>query len=369
MRLISDVPLGAFLSGGIDSSLVVALMAKYSNNAVKTFTIGFNEIDYDESSYADAVAKHLKTDHHCDNLKIDDLLSLMDRFSEEYDEPFFDSSAFPTMAVSRMTRRFVSVTLSGDGGDELFGGYHYYRIVKHLSRIFYLPKPLRNTFASCVGLLPKHEYKMLSNAMRQNNSIAVFAFVRSIAKDFCSVLSPTVLRDTFSLSDLFAKAASAFQSPLSIIDQAMRLDTMFTLPDDYLQKIDVASMAYSLESREPLLDHTVVEWAMKLPHKWKLKNGTNKYLLRKLAYRYVPQKLLDRSKMGFGVPIDKWLRNPLRDWAQERFEDKSIIDSLMLDQAIIRRLWRLHLSGERNVHPLLWSLLMLINFQNKYAHI
>ena len=166
---------------------------------------------------------------------------------------------------------------------------------------------------------------------------------------------------------MFLKAKDSFRNPLSIFDQVMRLDTMYTLPDDYLQKVDVASMAYSLESREPLLDHTVVEWAMKLPHIWKFKHGTNKFLLRKLAYRYVPKALLDRSKMGFGVPIDKWLRGPLKEWADELIKDKPIIDSLLLDHAAIRGLWRLHLSGTRNVHPLLWSILMLINFQRKYA--
>jgi asparagine synthase (glutamine-hydrolysing) len=176
-----------------------------------------------------------------------------------------------------------------------------------------------------------------------------------------------VLCDTLSLRGLFLQAARNFPNHLSILDKVMRLDAMYTLPDDYLQKVDVATMAYSLESREPLLDHTVVEWAMKLPNTWKLKKGTNKYLLRKLAYRYIPKLILDRPKMGFGVPIDKWLRGPLRKWAEERFDDKPIMDSLMLDQAIIRKHWRLHLSGTRNVHPLLWSVLMLINFQYKYA--
>ena len=367
MRLISDVPLGAFLSGGIDSSLVIAMMTKHNAEAVKTFTIGFTENDYDESIYAKRVAEHLNTDHHCENLGIDDLLSLIDRFTEEYDEPFFDSSAFPTMAVSRMTRHFVTVSMSGDGGDELFGGYHYYQVVDKLSRLFHIPRMLTQTLAFCLNLLPKHELKLLANAIRQPNPLAMFAFSRSIEKDFGCVLTPAAVQDTFGLNSFFTQAAKAFPNHLSILDKVMRLDAMFTLPDDYLQKVDVATMAYSLESREPLLDHAIVEWAMKLPHTWKLKNGVNKYLLRKLSYRYVPKMVLDRPKMGFGVPIAKWLRGPLKDWAEERIEDKSLLDTLQLDQKAIKKLWQLHLLRKRNVHPLIWSILMLINFQSHYS--
>ena len=367
MRLVSDVPLGAFLSGGVDSSLVVALMAKYNNKSIKTFTIGFNDKAFDESQYAEAVAKRINAEHYCEFLNIDDLLYLNQRFNEEFDEPFFDSSAFPTMAVSKLTRHFVTVSLSGDGGDELFGGYHYYNIVRYLSLVYHLPISVRKALANFLRILPKHKIKLLSHAIRQPDKTAMIASIRSIAKDFGDVLGQDALGCTFGLSDLFAKEAKILPKSLSASEQMMRLDAMLTLPDDYLQKVDVSSMAYSLEMREPLLDHKLVEWAMKLPHTWKIKNGTNKYLLRKLAYRYIPRELLDRPKKGFEVPIAKWLRGPLKKWAQERIEDKPTIDSLMLNQNAVRNLWKQHTSGAREAHPLLWAILMVINFQNSFA--
>jgi asparagine synthase (glutamine-hydrolysing) len=362
LRMISDVPLGAFLSGGIDSSLVVAKMAESSSQPIKTFTIGFEEKDYDESNHAAVVARHLGTEHHCEHLKVNDLLDLMPIFLEEFDEPFFDSSAFPTMAVSRMTRNHVTVSLSGDGGDEMFGGYHYYKIAQYLGFFFKLPELARTSIASLVGMIPKHQLKLLSAALHQPDSAAVFAFSRSIAKDFHGVLVPEVLAHTKSMRELFGAAAALFPRNLSPAEQGMRLDAAYTLPDDYLQKVDVASMAFSLESRDPLLDHELVEWAMKLPLMWKLRHGQNKYLLRRLAYRYVPRKIIDRPKMGFGVPIDDWLRGPLKQWAIDRLQDKTVYSRVPLDQSKILALFDLHASGARNVHPLLWAVLMFIDF-------
>ncbi len=364
-RMISDVPLGAFLSGGIDSSLVVALMAKQSTKPIKTFTIGFAEKDYDESDHAQAVANHLGTEHYCEYLKVDELLNLMPDFLEEYDEPFFDSSAFPTMAVSRLARKHVTVSLSGDGGDELFGGYHYYQIAQRLNLFFGLPNGIRHGIASLVGMIPQHQFKLLSGALRQPDRAAAFAFSRSIAKDFRGVLLPAVVERTISIRDLFSSASDVFPPGLHPSEQGMRLDAFYTLPDDYLQKVDVASMAFSLESRDPLLDHELVEWAMKLPFKWKLNGGVNKYLLRKLAYRYVPRDILDRPKQGFGVPIDSWLRGPLKGWADERFQKKELFRSVPLDQSSVLGLWQLHQSGTRNVHPLLWAILVFLEFSAK----
>ncbi len=362
-RMISDVPLGAFLSGGIDSSLVVAMMAKHSSLPIKTFTIGFDEKAYDESLHANAVSNYLGTEHYCEHLKVDDLLQLLPTFQEEYDEPFFDSSAFPTLAVSRLARKYVTVSLSGDGGDELFGGYHYYKIAQQLAPFFSLPKNFRSLIASLIGLLPNHRLKLLSGALRQDNHIGAFAFSRSIAKDFDKVLLPEVLGRTQGLHELFSKASLLFPSNLQASEKGMRLDALFTLPDDYLQKVDIGSMAFSLESREPLLDQELVEWSMRLPLKWKLNKGTNKYLLRKLAYRYVPSDILDRPKQGFAVPIDKWLRGPLKQWAIERIECSELFHEIPIDQAKVRRLFDLHLSRKRNVHPILWAILMLLDFK------
>jgi asparagine synthase (glutamine-hydrolysing) len=361
-RMISDVPLGAFLSGGIDSSIVVAMMAKQATQPVKTFTIGFENKTYDESPHAGAVARHLRTEHFCEDMKIDDLLELKPTFSREFDEPFFDSSAFPTMAVSRMARKHVTVSLSGDGGDELFGGYHYYRWARGLDAFYRLPKSVRGVAASAVAMLPKHNMKLLAGAMRERTETDAFCFARSIAKDFDAVLRPDVLSRTVSLKELFAEAARPFPLELKGPEIAMRLDTFYTLPDDYLQKVDVASMAFSLESREPLLDQDLVEWAMKLPLKWKLRGDQNKYLLRKLAYRYIPRQLLDRSKRGFEVPIADWLRGPLRSWASAELKDSQTFKDIHLDQSRLLKLFQIHDSGERQAHPLLWASLIYLDF-------
>ncbi len=366
-RLISDVPLGAFLSGGIDSSLVVAIMAKHLSQPVKTFTIGFAEKSYDESLHAQAVAEYLGTEHYCEHLQVNDLIQLLPTFQEEYDEPFFDSSAFPVMAVSRLARQHVTVSLSGDGGDELFGGYHYYQIAQKLNHFFNLPSQVRLGIASLVGMLPQHKLKLLAGALRQTDRTAAFAFSRSIAKDFNEVLHPLLLNRTQSINALFSSASEVFPKGLHPSEQGMRLDAFYTLSDDYLQKVDVASMAFSLESRDPLLDQDLVEWAMKLPIQWKLRRGMNKYLLRQLAYRYVPKKILDRPKQGFSVPIDSWLRGPLKFWAEERLHDKTLFGKVPLDQTAVLAIWKMHSTGKRNVHPLLWSILMFLNFVKQYG--
>ena len=361
-RMISDAPLGAFLSGGIDSSLVVAMMAKRSPDRVKTFTIGFEDKAYDESPHAAAVARHLSTEHFCEHLNVQDLLNLWPTYRREFDEPFFDSSAFPTMAVSRLARQQVTVSLSGDGGDELFGGYHSYRLAHAISPFYRLPAPVRGVVAAGVGVSSRHEMKLLSGALSQRDSTEAFSFARSIAKDYGAVLPSEILRRTIGLNELFAEEARHFPAELEAPEVAMRLDTSYTLPDDYLQKVDVSSMAFSLESREPLLDHNLVEWAMKLPLKWKLRGNQNKYLLRKLAYRYVPQKLLDRPKKGFEVPIADWLRGPLREWAQRKLTDSQNFVATPLDQESLLDLMQIHLSGARQVHPLLWAALVYLDF-------
>ncbi len=361
-RLVSDVPLGAFLSGGIDSSLIVAIMAKRLSQPVKTFTIGFAEKAYDESFHAQAVAEYLGTEHHCETLQVNNLLQLLPTFQEEYDEPFFDSSAFPVMAVSRLARQHVTVSLSGDGGDELFGGYHYYQIAQKLNHFFNLPSRVRLGIASLVGLWPQHQYKLLAGALRQPDRASAFAFSRSIAKDFGGLLNLDLIQRTKGINELFSAASGGFPKGLHPSEQGMRLDTFYTLTDDFLQKVDVASMAFSLESRVPLLDQDLVEWAMKLPLTWKLREGVNKYLLQKLAYRYVPKHILNRPKQGFAVPIDSWLRGPLREWAEELIFDRSLMGGLPLRSHAVEELWALHQSGQRNIHPLLWAIIVFMDF-------
>jgi len=364
-RLVSDVPLGAFLSGGIDSSLIVAVMAKHLPRPVKTFSIGFAEKAYDESLHAQTVAKYLGAEHHCEYLQVNDLIALMPIFQQEYDEPFFDSSAFPVMAVSRFARKHVTVSLSGDGGDELFGGYHYYQIAHKLNHFFCLPSQVRLGIASLVRVLPQHKFKLLSGVLRQPDRTSAFAFSRSIIKDFNGVLNLDLIQRTKGMYELFLTAAGAFPKGLHPSEHGMRLDFFYTLPDDYLQKVDVSSMAFSLESRDPLLDQDLVEWAMKLPITWKLRKGVNKYLLRKLAYRYIPERMLNRPKQGFSVPIDSWLRGPLKEWAESLIFDKSLVASLPLSSRAVEDLWYLHQSGRRNIHPFLWAIIVFMDFMKR----
>lgn len=366
LRMVADVPLGAFLSGGIDSSLVVAMMKRHASGPVKTFTIGFDEQCYDESPVAAAIAAHLGTDHYCQQLRADDLLALVPEFFAQFDEPFFDSAAFPTMAVSSLARQHVTVSLTGDGGDELFGGYHYYRIARALAPLYALPGWLRQGVAGVVDLVHSHRARLLGGALRQNSSAAAFAFGRSIAKDFRGVLRADAMAGTVGLVDLFVAETSNFPKGLAASEQGMRLDSLYTLAEDYLQKTDVASMAYSLESRAPLLGREVVEWGMRLPVQWKAQWRTNKFLLRQLVYRHVPQRIVDLPKRGFGVPIDGWLRGALSGWAEERLRNPDYYDGLPIDQGACLELFRLHQSGFRNAHPLLWAILMLLEFNGRF---
>lgn len=361
-RMVSDAPLGAFLSGGIDSSTVVAMMARQSELPPKTFTIGFEDRAYDESPHAAAVARHLGTEHHCEQLRVNDLLALKPTFCREFDEPFFDSSAFPTMAVSSLARKYVTVSLSGDGGDELFGGYHYYQIAGALELPFRLTASFRAALAGLAGLLPGHKAQLLSAALRRRDSLDSFCFARSIAKDFAPLLDRDALRNTFGLSELMHETARSFPAELKAPEVAMRLDMLYTLPDDYLQKVDLSSMAFSLESREPLLDQDVVEWAMRLPLKWKLRRGTRKYLLRKLAYRYVPRRILDRPKKGFEVPIADWLRGPLKNWMDDALADSQHLENFPFDRSRLAELAEIHNSRTRQAHPLLWAALVHLDF-------
>lgn len=361
-RLISDVPLGAFLSGGIDSSIIVALMARLTSTPVRTFTIGFNDAKFDESIHARKVSQYLGTNHVCENLTTDDLLNMLPIYAQEYDEPLFDSSAFPMLAVSRLAASHLSVVLTGDGADELFGGYHYYDIARHLARAGTLPDGIRNCIASVVGFLPQHKARLLSGALRQPSGAAGYAYARGIAKDFPSVLSRDVVSRTVGLDALVSEVWRRCPQFLDPAAAAMRADAALTLPDDYLQKVDVGSMAFSLEAREPFLDHRLVEWAMRLPTEWKMRGRTRKYLLRKVAYRLIPEMIMNRPKMGFSVPIADWLRGPLRAWAEERIEDSLLFEDGLLDQQTVRSLFQLHLAGTRDAHPVLWAVLMYYQF-------
>ena len=360
LRMISDAPVGGFLSGGIDSSLVVAIMAKLNPGKVKAFTIGFDNPKYDESPHAKDIANYLGVEHYVENLGTNDLLNLMPHFVSNYDEPFFDSSAFPCLAVSKLAKKHVTVALSGDGGDEVFGGYHYYSLAKRFDQIFKFPKFIRTILSKALYSTGNHKMMLASKAIRQPTPMAAFTFSRSICKDFGQIFS-----QDYQGKHRMQELAIDFDKGLTgnTAEKAMRFDLTHTLPEDYMQKIDLASMAFSLEAREPLLDHKIVEWGLKLPLSWKIRNGTNKYLLRKLAYRYIPKELLDKPKMGFSVPIAEWIKGPLLPWAEKRLHDRSSFQKMpMLDQERVIKLFETHQSGGRDAHPVLWAVLMLCEF-------
>jgi asparagine synthase (glutamine-hydrolysing) len=361
-RLMSDVPLGAFLSGGVDSALVVAAMKSAGVQHPKTFTIGFKEDAFNEGPAAAQAAEQLGVDHTHETLDVNSLIDLLPTYIQEYDEPFADSSAFPTMAVTRLARRHVKVALSGDGADELFGGYHYYPLINRLEPLLNWRPANKRAAQRGLKFLPWHRAKLLAGALDSRDTVALFHFLRSVGKDYPSLLAEGVLPSGGDSESWFAQYAAGFAMDLTAAETAMRLDAGLTLPDLFLQKVDVATMAFSLEARCPMTDYRLVEWAMRLPQEFKLRNGQTKYLLKKVLGKYLPTAHVNRPKMGFGVPLAGWLRGPLRTWADELIHDDSLMSRVPLDKVRVRQLRRQQLSGERESHPLLWSVLMLLCF-------
>jgi asparagine synthase (glutamine-hydrolysing) len=360
LRLMSDVPLGAFLSGGVDSAYVVAAMKAVGVAAPNAFTIAFSEPEYNEGPAAMAIARHVGVEHVVETLSVGDLLGLLPLYVDEFDEPFADSSAFPTMAVARLARRHVEVALTGDAGDELFGGYHYYPLIEALSKTRSWPAGIRRLAQASLGLLPLHRAKLLAGALGPTTLVGIFNYLRSFSKDFSPLVSDSVLSSTDSSSDWFERTALGFPKGLTSAEVGMRLDLGLTLVDQYLQKVDVATMALSLEARSPFLDYRMVEWSMRLPVEYKIRGRNTKYLLKKALCRYLPPELVYRPKRGFGVPVAQWLRGPLRAWAMELLHDDTLIARVPLEKARLRQLFDLHDSGARDAHPLLWATLMLL---------
>jgi asparagine synthase (glutamine-hydrolysing) len=359
---MSDVPLGAFLSGGVDSALVVAAMKSAGVGHPKTFTIAFKEKAFNEGPAAASAAEHLGVDHVHETLDVNSLLDLLPAYIQEYDEPFADSSAFPTMAVARLARRHVKVALSGDGADELFGGYHYYPLIDRLAPMLGWRTASKRAAQQFLKRLPWHRTKLLAGALQSQNTVALFHYLRSVGKDYPTLLSGDLLHATANSETWFAQYAASFAMDLSAAETAMRLDAGVTLPDLFLQKVDVATMAFSLEARCPMTDYRLAEWAMRLPMHYKLRNGETKYLLKKVLNKYLPASHVYRPKMGFGVPLAQWLRGPLRTWADELIHDDTLMSRVPLDKARVRQLRQQQLAGERESHPLLWSVLMLLCF-------
>lgn len=374
-RMVADVPVGAFLSGGIDSSTVVALMQRSSCQAVRTFTIGFHEHDYNEAKAAAAIAAHLGTDHTELYVTAADAMAVIPRLPHIFDEPFADSSQLPTFLLSQLTRRSVTVSLSGDGGDELFGGYGRYGLLERLWRILRLvPVPLRRRCAALVQRLPPTAWDQLLQCWRfsVSASLAGRPFGDRIHKlaGLASAANVTALyRELVShwesnpVLGVVPDPSTPFTEDLhmqwlSPREMAMAIDTITYLPDDILTKVDRTSMATSLEARVPLLDPEVFELVWRLPRDLKVRNGRSKWLLREVLHRHVPSELVDGPKRGFGVPIGSWLRGPLRPWADELLDERLLHDDGYLDADTVRRRWVEHVTGDRDWKYQLWDVLM-----------
>jgi asparagine synthase (glutamine-hydrolysing) len=366
IRLMSDVPLGAFLSGGVDSALVVAAMKSAGVEHPLAFTIGFKEARFNEAPAAARIAESLGVDHVVEMVDVNDLVQLLPTYIDRFDEPLADSSAFPTMAVARLARRHVTVALSGDGADELFGGYHYYPMVSRLRPWLGCRQPWKDRAQRVLRTLFGHRGKLLAGALASNGTVGLFNYLRSTGKHDLTLIHGDVASSTSGSESWFEQFAAGFAVDLPAAETSMRLDAGFTLPELFLQKVDVATMAFSLEARCPMTDYRLVEWAMRLPVQFKIRGGETKYLLKKALSRHLPANLVYRPKMGFGVPIASWLRGPLRQWAQSLVHDDTLMSKVPLDRVRVRELLRQQLDAERESHPLVWSVLMLLCFVQRY---
>ncbi|MDP1611540.1 MAG: asparagine synthase (glutamine-hydrolyzing) [Sulfuritalea sp.] len=385
-QMVADVPLGAFLSGGVDSSTIVALMQAQSPRPVRTFSIGFTEADYNEAAYAKAVAAHLGTDHTEFYVSPEDAQAVIPRLAEMYDEPFGDSSQIPTHLVAAMARRHVTVCLSGDGGDELFGGYNRYFWGRSIwRRIGPLPRGLRAAAGRAVSAVSPQAWDRIGRALPSR-------LRQPTLGDRLHKLAGVI--DVASTDELYRRLVSQHREPRSIViggdeapiwadaeaadfarsarggdftERMMFHDLVGYLSDDILAKVDRAAMAVSLETRIPLLDHRLVEFAWSLPLDMKIRHGQGKWLLRQVLYRYVPKELIERPKQGFGIPLDSWLRGPLRDWAEALLDESRLRHEGFLHPEPVRRKWAEHLSGRRNWQYWLWNVLMFQAWRERWA--
>ena len=376
-QMVSDVPIGAFLSGGIDSSLIVALMQEQSIKKINTFTIGFSEVGYDEAKYANEISKILGTEHHEFYISPKEAIDLIPKIPDVYDEPFADSSQIPTMLISKLTSNHVKVCLSGDGGDELFGGYNRYLWSNTIINTFdTLPLKLRNFISLSCKSIPANaltkSFNFFSNVLPSNLR---FPNIGDKVHKFGELIKYN------SKEDLYLKMISQWQEYLpatdkmenikswgdniSYIENMMKTDLIMYLPDDILVKLDRAAMSYGLETRVPFLDKRIIETAWKIPMNKKIINKRGKIPLRNILKKYIPEHLIERPKQGFGVPIDSWLRGPLKEWANELLDEKKIKNGLFINSELISKRWKEHLNGESNWHYPIWNILMLQSWLEK----
>jgi asparagine synthase (glutamine-hydrolysing) len=377
-QMLSDVPLGCFLSGGIDSSLVAALMQRTSRNKVRTFSVGFEDKRFDESGYARRVAEHLGTEHTEFIVTENDALSLVPDLPNIYDEPFADTSQIPTALLSRLSRRHVTVALTGDGGDEVFGGYNRYIFAPNVLRYTsVLPEPVRKMAGAALGKLQSTGTKQKSGAY----AVASYLGLPITTVDKLSRVGAAISHSS-DAKRLYRELVSTFVDPAAIMlggseeaagtclsngaDQAlgaeewmMAMDSISYLPGDILVKVDRAAMSASLETRAPFLDRRVVELAWRLPLDAKINGRIGKRILRDILYRYVPRELLERPKQGFAIPLDRWLRENLRDWAGSLLSRDQVVATGLFDPDKTEALWRAHQLGKDNLGHQLWTLLMM----------
>lgn len=384
-QMAADVPLGAFLSGGVDSSFIVALMQSQSSQKIRTFSVGFDDHRYDESEHAAAVAAYLGTDHTTLRATSQMALDLIPKLPELYDEPFADSSQLPTCLISVLTRQHVTVALSGDAGDELFGGYNRYvwvpRVWHKLSR---MPLPMRQTLGRMLKLVPSSGYDRMmalgSKVLPSRYRIRTFGEKLYKLADVLACSSDRALygglasmnRHPEQLLRLDCRSGNGVEDlyPALVgfdqVEWMMLMDTLNFMVDDVLVKVDRASMASSLEVRAPFLDPDVFKAAWQLPLNMRVRDGEGKWALRQILYRHVPRELIERPKMGFAIPLDDWLRGPLRGWAEELLSTASLSTLPMLDPVSVRTLWHLHLKGNGHYAQQLWTLLQLLAWQKRW---
>lgn len=367
-RMHADVPLGAFLSGGIDSSTVVSLMQAQSTKPIKTFAIGFHELSYNEAIYAKAVAQHLKTDHYELYLNLNEVVKLIPHIPEWYDEPFADSSQIPTYLVSRLAKEHVTVSLSGDGGDELFAGYNRYILAQKLwSVLAVFPMSFKKLASKLIYSFNPTTWDKIAKIIpgrwrpfRLGDKVHKFAALLIQSSDD---LYKNLVSFWEKPAELVVGGAEIFSWPqpitnLNFVEQMQYIDSVTYLPDDILTKVDRASMSVSLETRMPLLDYRLVEFVWTLPFQFKLRNKETKWLLRRILEKYLPHQLVERPKMGFGVPIGHWLRDQLVEWAEDLLSTHKLQEDNLLNAQLIRQRWEEHLSKKRNWQHPLWGVLM-----------
>lgn len=374
MRMLADVPLGAFLSGGIDSSTIVALMQAQSQQPVKTFSIGFHEQDYNEAEYAKSVAQHLGTDHRELYVTSDEAMAVIPKLPSLYDEPFSDPSQIPTFLVSQLAKNHVTVSLSGDGGDELFAGYKRYFLARSIwQKIGWIPQTVRHSTAKALTSVSAQTWNrgfepvntILPAKLNFGDKLHKLASILAVSHpdimyaDLVSYLQEPekVVIDSSQLSTVFSDG-NFWASLPNFTERMMYLDLISYLPGDILVKVDRATMGVSLEGRIPFLDHRVVEFAWQIPLSMKIRGNQGKWLLRQVLYKYVPKELIERPKMGFGIPIGTWLRGPLRAWAEDLLDESRLRREGYFHPQPIRQKWDEHQNGDRNWQHHLWLILM-----------